>query len=193
MRSSLQRCCRPQERLPIAGVASVHFCRGCGWIIALPLTLYSLGLGLASAQVTGTVFSEIPVNSSGQASATQSTVRQVDSALGTAVSGSVFPIALGLTLPKTLEKAGIMGPGAAGIAEATRQSAGSAIAELRVQGGHSPFSEQTSVVVQALSDGMIDAARYSLLAASAFLALGFISAMRVLRAANESSSMEQSN
>ena len=94
----------------------------------------------------GTLLSEIPVNSFGQASATQSTVRQVGSALGTAVSGSVFSMALGLTLPKTLEAAGIMGPGAAGIAEATRQSAGSAIAELRVQGGHSPFSEQTSVV-----------------------------------------------
>ena len=125
------------------------------------------------------------MNSFGQASATQSTVRQVGSALGTAVSGSVFSMALGLTLPKTLEAAGIMGPGAAGIAEATRQSAGSAIAELRVQGGHSPFSEQTSVVVQALSDGMTDAARYSLLAATAFLALGFIGALQVRRAANE--------
>lgn len=156
-----------------------------GWIIALPLTLYGLGLGFASAQLTGTVLSEIPVNSSGQASATQSTVRQVGSALGTAVSGSVFSMALGLTLPKTLEAAGIMGPGADGIAEATRQSAGSAIAGLRAQGGHSPFGEQTSVVVQALSDGMTDAARYSLLAATVFLALGFIGALQVRRAANE--------
>ena len=157
----------------------------------MPLTLY--GLGFVPVQLIGTLLSEIPVNSFGQASATQSTVRQVGSALGPAVSGSVFSMALGLTLPKTLEAAGIMGPGAAGIAEATRQSAGSAIAELRVQGGHSPFSEQTNVVVQALSDGLTGAARYSLLAATAFLALGFVSAMRVRRAANESSSMEQSN
>ena len=41
--------------------------------------------------------------------------------------------------------------------------------------------------------GLTGAARYSLLAATAFLALGFVSAMRVRRAANESSSMEQSN
>lgn len=100
---------------------------------------------------------------------------------------------LRLTLPKTLEAAGIMGPGTDGIAEATRQSAGFAIAVLRAQGGHSPFGEQTSVVVQALSDGMTEAVRYSILAATAFLVLGFISAMRVRRAANESSSMEQSN
>jgi hypothetical protein len=106
--------------MPIAGVASVHFRRGCGWIIALPLTLYGLGLGFVSARLTGTVLSEVPVNSYGQASATQSTVRQVGSPLGTAVSRSVFSMALGITLPKTLEAAGIMGPGADGIAEATR-------------------------------------------------------------------------
>lgn len=78
-----------------------------------------------------------------------------------------------------------MGPGADGIAEATRQSAGFAIAVLRAKGEHSPFGEQTSVVVQALSDGMTGAARYSLLAATEFLALGFIGAMRVRHAANE--------
>lgn len=175
----------------IVGVASVHFWRGCGRIIALPLTLY--GLGFVPVRLVGILLSEIPVNSSGQASTTQSTARQVGSALGTAVSGSVFSMALRLTLPKTLEAAGIMGPGTDGIAEATRQSAGFAIAVLRAQGGHSPFGEQTSVVVQALSDGMTEAVRYSILAATAFLVLGFISAMRVRRAANESSSMEQSN
>ena len=99
----------------------VHFWRACGWIIALPLRLYSWGLGCcASAQLTGTVLSEIPVNSSGQASAPQSTVRQVGSALGTGVSGSVLFMALGLTLPKTMEAADIVGPGADGIAEAAR-------------------------------------------------------------------------
>ena len=56
-----------------------------GWIIAAPLTLYGLGLGFASAQLTGTVLRDIPVEDSGQASATQSTVRQIGSSLGTAV------------------------------------------------------------------------------------------------------------
>ncbi|ERS54496.1 hypothetical protein ABRP87_09935 [Corynebacterium sp. KPL2830] len=46
-----------------------------GWIIATPLTLYGLGLGFASAHLTGTVLRDIPVDDSGQASATQSTVR----------------------------------------------------------------------------------------------------------------------
>ena len=46
-----------------------------GWLIAIPLAVYVLGLGLASAQLTGTVLRDIPVVNSGQASATQSTVR----------------------------------------------------------------------------------------------------------------------
>ena len=74
-------------------VSSVHFWRGCGWIIALPLTLY--GLGFLPVQLTGTLLSETPVNSSGQASATQSTVRQVGSALGTAVLGRYISGPLG--------------------------------------------------------------------------------------------------
>ena len=45
-----------------------------GWIIAAPLTLYGLGLGFASAQLTGTMLRDIPVYDSRQASATQTTV-----------------------------------------------------------------------------------------------------------------------
>lgn len=46
-----------------------------GGLIAIPLAVYGLGLGLASAQLTGTVLRDIPVVNSGQASATQNTVR----------------------------------------------------------------------------------------------------------------------
>lgn len=154
-----------------------------GWIIAAPLTLYGLGLGFASAQLTGTVLRDIPVDDSGQASATQSTVRQIGSSLGTAVSGSVLSTALALTLPKALDDAAITGPSVDSIAEATRQSAGSSIAQLREQGGNGPFGEQTGAVVQTLSEGLTNAAQWSLVAATAFLALGFIGALRVRSAA----------
>ncbi|HCU78486.1 MAG TPA: MFS transporter, partial [Microbacterium sp.] len=61
-----------------------------GWIVAIPLVVYGLGLGLASAQLTGTVLQDVPVDVSGQGSATQSTVRQVGSALGTAFAGAAL-------------------------------------------------------------------------------------------------------
>ena len=46
------------------------------------LVVYGLGLGLASAQLTSTVLAPVPPEQSGQGSATQSTVRQLDTALG---------------------------------------------------------------------------------------------------------------
>lgn len=172
--------------LEVVGVVILALVMGAntsGWLIAAPLTLYGLGLGLASAQLTGTVLRDIPVQRSGQGSATQSTVRQIGSALGTAVSGSVFSMALAITLPKTLTAAGITGPLADATSTTTRQSAGSAITQLRMEGTASAFGDQTAVVVQALSEGMADAARWSLLAATAFLALGFVGALQVRRAA----------
>ena len=61
--------------------------------------------------------------------------------------------------------------------------AGSSIAQLREQGGNGPFGEQTGAVVQALSEGMTNPAQWSLVAATAFLALGFVGALRVRCAA----------
>ncbi|MDO4791449.1 MAG: hypothetical protein Q3999_03080 [Buchananella hordeovulneris] len=64
-----------------------------GWLVAA-LCVYGLGLGLASAQLTGTVLRHVPVELSGQDSAAQSTVSQIGSALGTAFSGAALSFAL---------------------------------------------------------------------------------------------------
>ncbi|MBC9955139.1 DHA2 family efflux MFS transporter permease subunit [Leucobacter sp. cx-42] len=153
-----------------------------GWLIAIPLTVYGLGLGLASAQLTGTVLKDIPVDVSGQGSATQSTVRQVGSALGTAFAGAALSVSLALTLPAALGTAGLTGTGADQIAEATRQSAGTTIAQLRGQGVHSPLGDQTATAVDALTTGFADATRWAILIAAVFLALGFVGAAKLRRA-----------
>jgi EmrB/QacA subfamily drug resistance transporter len=54
------------------------------------LALYGTGVGLALAQLTNVVLSEIPPESSGVASGSNTTVRQVGSALGVAVIGSLL-------------------------------------------------------------------------------------------------------
>jgi hypothetical protein len=104
-----------------------------GWLIALPLVVYGLGLGLASAQLTGTVLRDVPVEISGQGSATQSTVRQIGTALGTAFAGAALSVSLALTLPGALTDAGITGPAASQLADATRTSAGTLISQLRAR------------------------------------------------------------
>lgn len=146
-----------------------------GWLVAIPLTGYGLGLGLASAQLTGTVLRDVPVGSSGQASATQSTVRQIGSALGTAVAGATLSVSLAMTLPAALQAAGFTGPSADRTAEAARQSAGTTISILRGQGD--------TALADALATGFADGTRWALLVAAAFLVLGLVGALRVRRAA----------
>lgn len=147
-----------------------------GWVVATPLVGYGLGLGLASAQLTGTVLRDVPVDQSGQGSATQSTLRQFGSALGTAFAGAALSMALIRTLPAALDDAGITGHHADSIAQATRQSAGTTIAQLRVQGTSSPLGTRTDAAVDALANGFADATRWALLVAAAFLILGLIGA-----------------
>jgi EmrB/QacA subfamily drug resistance transporter len=150
-----------------------------GWLIAAVLAVYGLGLGLASAQLTSTVLRDVPPKQSGQGSATQSTVRQVGSALGTAFSGAALSVALAITLPKALAQGGITGDAATQVADETRQSAGTTIEILRQQGTSSPFGADTDAVVQALADGFSDGTRAAMLVAVIFLALGVLGAVRV--------------
>lgn len=58
--------------------------------LTIPLVIYGIGLGMASAQLTSTVLIDVPAAQSGQASATQSTTRQLGSALGIAIIGSAL-------------------------------------------------------------------------------------------------------
>src|SRR5690606_39699384 len=70
--------------------------------LALLLFVYGLGLGLASAQVTNVVLADVPVEESGRASGTQSTSRQVGSALGIAILGTLLFASLSLHLEDRL-------------------------------------------------------------------------------------------
>lgn len=155
-----------------------------GWIVALPLVVYGLGLGLASAQLTGTVLRDVPVAVSGTGSATQSTVRQIGSALGTAFAGAALSVSLALTLPAALDATGLSSAEADQLAAATRQSAGTTIAELRAQGSSSSLGDDTTAAVDALANGFADGTRWAMLIATVFLLLGLVGAFALRRAAD---------
>lgn len=152
-----------------------------GWLIAIPLVLYGLGLGLASAQLTGTVLRDVPVGVSGQASATQSTVRQIGSALGTAFAGATLSLTLAITLPAALAPLHLPAEAATQLADTTRVSAGTFISQLRAQGSASPLGEHTADAVTALSQGFTDATRWALLIAAIFLLLGLAGSLLLTR------------
>jgi EmrB/QacA subfamily drug resistance transporter len=65
-----------------------------GFQLAIPLFVYGLGVGFATAQLTSVVLSDIPPQRSGLASGTNSTMRQVGSALGIAILGTVLFVSL---------------------------------------------------------------------------------------------------
>lgn len=82
------------EVVGAATTALVTAASGPGWAVAAALLPYGLGLGLASAQLTSTTLRDVPPGQSGTGSATQSTVRQLGAALGSAVGGTAFAAAL---------------------------------------------------------------------------------------------------
>jgi MFS family permease len=62
------------------------------WKLLPGLAFYGAGIGFAGAQLTNVVLSEIPAESSGVASGANTTTRQVGSALGVSVIGSLLTI-----------------------------------------------------------------------------------------------------
>ena len=64
------------------------------WPLAGWLFVYGLGVGMATAQLSSVIMSEVPPAQGGQASGLQSTVRQLGSALGIAVLGTLLVLSL---------------------------------------------------------------------------------------------------
>lgn len=86
------------ELIGVLATAVVVGTAGSAWLIAAVLAVYGVGLGLASAQLTSTVLADVPAAESGSASATQSTVRQLGSAVGSAVAGTILGHFVGVNL-----------------------------------------------------------------------------------------------
>lgn len=159
--------------LALAGFASTQVST---WLLVLPLVIYGLGLGLASAQLTSLVLGDVPVSLSGQGAAAQSTIRQVGAALGTAFAGTALSVFLSGHLPAKLREVGVEGVEADKLADATLHSAGSNIPGLREAG--EPMAE----IANTLAVGFTQGTRISILLSAAFLVVGLIGAGRVRRA-----------
>nr|WP_244962654.1 MFS transporter [Cryobacterium roopkundense] len=142
------------------------------WLSVVPfLFVYGLGVGLATAQLTGVVLKDVPVDKSGQGSGTSSTARQIGSALGIAVLGTILFTSAGASLDTRLVDLLDVPPAVrAQIVDAVVDSAGSAI----------PALEQRSpTVADAARQAFSDGTRYSAFAAAGFLALGFLATLRL--------------
>ena len=139
------------------------------WLTLVPfLFVYGFGVGLATAQLTGVVLKDVPIEKSGQGSGTTSTARQIGSALGIAILGTVLFTSVGLSLDARLADQ----PQAARdrIVATVVDSAGAAIPSL---------ATQSPAVADAARAAFSEGTRYSAFAAAGFLVLGFLATLRL--------------
>lgn len=156
------------------------------WFVVAALVVYGIGLGLASAQLTSTVLRDIPEELSGAGSATQSTVRQLGSAFGAAIAGSVLASAMARKIPEAMNAvAGVPDQVKDGLSQATQSSAGSVIGQLRESAPDdqmvAPLGSARDAVVDQLAAGFAQSAAWSIGFSALFLILGLLGSVMVMR------------
>jgi len=155
------------EVIGIIGLGVVISTTVTGWALAPWLFIYGLGVGFATAQLTGVILSETPVEQSGQASAMQSTARQVGAAIGTAILGTTLLVGLGVNVTQQLEDRSVPAAAAEQVTTVVQSSAGTAIPGLAQQPGG-------EVLVEGASEGFADATTWVAWVAAAFVILGLL-------------------
>ena len=141
------------------------------WAIAGWLFVYGLGVGMATAQLTGVILAEVPVNESGQASGLQSTVRQLGSALGVALLGTLFITTLATTLSSSLTaRSSLTAVQRDSVVSVVQNSAGAVIPGLDSLTGRPG--------VQAIAESsMVTATRVTVLTAAGVILLGLLATL----------------
>ncbi len=157
--------------LEVLGIGSLGFVLGPGtsvWSILPFLFVYGIGVGFATAQLTGVILTDVPVEASGQGSGIQSTFRQVGSALGIAILGTILISTLGSGVSSRLRSVPGLAPAQqAEISKAVRLSGGSAIVALRERPG-------SEAIVQASSEALASSAATVAFTAAGFVLLGLL-------------------
>ena len=155
----------------IIGVAGLGFVISATatWVVVVPfLFIYGIGVGLATAQLTGVVLTDVPVSQSGQGAATQSTARQIGSALGIAILGTVLFTSAGASLDAKLSD--LPESARTQIVNVVVDSAGGAIPALEAQ---------SPAVADAAREAFSDGTRYAAFSAAGFLVIGLVATLRL--------------
>ena len=165
--------------LELVGVAGIGFFASpeLGWTGVAPfLFVYGIGIGLATAQLTGVIMVDVPMEKIGQGSGSQSTVRQIGSALGIAVLGSVLFTGTQVSFEDKLANLKVESSQSVVLVDAVVESAGGAIPQLseglQAQQVPQPLADEIQL---AAGDSFTDGAKWASFAAALFLLLGFAS------------------
>jgi EmrB/QacA subfamily drug resistance transporter len=184
------------ELVGVLGIA-IAASTATGWQgIAGYLFIYGLGVGLATAQLTGVIMVDVPMDKIGQASGSQSTVRQIGSALGIAVLGTaLFTSTQAATANNISELSAFQGgqtvqveAESRAIADQVVQSAGAIIPVLdeiyMAQGTPENLATEFKM---AAENGFTEGVKTTGWVAAGFLALGLLSTFNLSSRRKESS------
>jgi len=156
--------------------------------LVVPLFVYGLGVGFATAQLTSVVLSDVPPEVSGLASGTNSMLRQIGSALGIAILGSALFVSLGVGTGDRLAQIQGMPPAAqVAVRQAIEGSAGQALIGFR-NGSVDPalvkqfgstldpatLAQLGKAVTPSIEDAFVNAARLAGFVATGFVLLGLL-------------------
>ncbi|WP_307864260.1 DHA2 family efflux MFS transporter permease subunit [Agrococcus sp. TF02-05] len=149
------------------------------WLTSPVLFVYGMGVGLATAQLTSVVLADVPVERSGQGSATQSTARQTGSALGIAVLGTAFFSTLASGTESRLAQQLAANPALEPLVESVRASSGGSIGALAAD-------PATAFVADAARAAMTDGTALAAWIAAAALVVGLLSSLRITQGTERS-------
>jgi MFS family permease len=154
------------------------------WSIAPFLFVYGIGVGMATAQLTGVIMVDVPMDKIGQASGSQSTVRQVGSALGIAVLGTMLFTGVQSSLETRIADQATDEVQSAKIVELVVDTAGGVIPGLtdllQSPATGTPLSpEVAKQITEDAGQAFTDGAKASAWAAAAFLLLGLFSTFNI--------------
>ena len=138
------------------------------------------GDAVPSANIDGAV------RRSGQASGIQSTLRQVGSALGTAILGTALSIAITSHTTSSLKGAGVPSAEASKIADSVQSSAGTVLPALRRAPTTAPLS-------RVLDTSFADATRTVGIIAAAFVLMGLVTSLLIPRSTDTAEEGEPTN
>lgn len=141
------------------------------WGVLIPfLFVYGFGVGLATAQLTGVVLKDVPVDQSGQGSGTQSTARQIGSALGIAILGTVLFTSAASVLGASLDDRGLSAAQRDATVSSVVDSSGAAIAGLAADPATADIASDAKA---AFSDGT----KFAAFSAAGFLIVGLLATL----------------
>jgi EmrB/QacA subfamily drug resistance transporter len=152
--------------------------------IILVLLGYGVGVGLAIAQLTNVVLSQVPADRLGAGSGANNTLRQVGAALGIAIIGAVLSSTLSLSTADHLSRIDGL-PGIAQDGIVALLDKGATIGEGSIGGVSMPAGmgspEMAAAVGTAIKDAFVDATRAAALIASIFVLLGAVASLLIPR------------